>query len=252
MAKALAGLGTDDLIPLVNPQAELEGLSAEEYFVLTRIDGRTSLHEVILICGLGEARALATLQKLRAAGAIFFKGETPTKPVKSILTPAVARPGTGRLPTDPLKPETKGDAKPEPKPETKRETKPEKKIDDASLAEDNDLTAEQRRAILVKHAQLNEGTLFDLLEVPRDVDRRGLRAAYFKLSKVFHPDVYYGKRLGTYQRRLADIFEMVSKAFNQLEDDGRREEYLLSLEEDKGAGSLTPDDTTRVRRPRKN
>ncbi len=241
MAKALAGLGTDDLIPLVNPQADVEGLSAEDYFVLTRIDGRTSLHDVILICGLGGDRAVVTLQKLRAAGAIYFKGETPTKPMKQIVNPAIARPGTGKLPAVDAPPE----AKPEP-------PKPEPKIDKAALDEDTDLTAEQRRAILVKHASLSAGTLFDLLEVPRDVDRRGLRAAYFKLSKVYHPDVFFGKRLGTYHRRLADIFEMVSKAFNQLEDDGRREDYLISLEEDKGAGSLTPDDTTRVRRPRKN
>jgi curved DNA-binding protein CbpA len=120
------------------------------------------------------------------------------------------------------------------------------------LTEENDLTPDQRRRILTKHASLGGGTLFDLLEVPRDVDRRGLRAAYFKLSKEYHPDVHFGKQLGSYHRRLADIFEMISKAFNQLVDDGRREDYILSLEEDKGAGSLTPDDTTRVRRPRKN
>jgi hypothetical protein len=224
VAKALAGLGTDDLIPLLNPEAEPEGLTAEEYFVLTRIDGHTTLHDVILICGLGPDRAVATLQKLRSAGALYFKGETPTKPMKQIVTPAIARATTGKLP----------------------------KIDEGAMAEDTDLSPDQRRAILNKHASLSGGTLFDLLEVPRDVDRRGLRAAYFRLSKVYHPDVFFGKRLGTYHRRLADIFEMVSKAFNQLEDDGRREEYLLTLEEDKGAGRLTPDDTTLVRRPRKN
>jgi hypothetical protein len=227
VAKALAGLGTDDLIPLVNPQAEPEGLNAEEYFVLTRIDGHTTLHDVILICGIGPDRAVATLQKLRSSGAIYFKGETPTKPMKQIVKPAIANATTGKLP--------KLDGK-----------------DHDALAEDTDLSPDQRRAILNKHASLSAGTLFDLLEVPRDVDRRGLRAAYFRLSKVYHPDVFFGKRLGTYHRRLADIFEMVSKAFNQLQDDGSREEYLLTLEEDKGAGKLTPDDTTLVRRPRKN
>ena len=219
MAKALPGLGTDDLVPLVNTNAEsLEGLSAEDYFVVTRIDGRTTLHDVILICGLPADRALETLKKLRNAGAIYFKGETPRaiRPLPSSTAP---------LPVSP---------------------------DEPALTEDCELTLEQKRTILSKHTSLSKGNLFDLLEVTADVDKRGLRTAYFRLSKDFHPDRFYGKRLGSYHRRLTDIFDMVSKAWSILEDDGRREEYLVRLSEDKGAGTLPPEDTTLVGGRRKN
>jgi len=219
VAKAIPGLGTDDVIPLVNPNAEaLDGLTAEDYFVLTRIDGRTTLHDVILICGLPADRAVDTLKKLRNAGAIFFKGETPrvTRPLPSQTAP---------LPVSP---------------------------DEPALTEDCDLTLEQKRAIIAKHVSLSKGNLFDLLEVAADVDKRALRTAYFRLSKDFHPDRFYGKRLGSYHRRLTDIFEMVSKAWSILEDDDRREDYLNRISEERGAGTLPPEDSTLVRGRRKN
>jgi hypothetical protein len=219
VAKALPGLGTDDLVPLVNPNAEgLDGLTSEDYFVLTRVDGRTTLHDVILICGLPAARALAVLVKLRNGGALYFKGETP-RAVRSLPS------STGPLPVSP---------------------------DEPALTEDCDLTLEQKKTILSKHASLAKGNLFDLLEVTVDVDKRGLRTSYFRLSKDFHPDRFYGKRLGSYHRRLTDIFDMVSKAWSILEDDDRREEYLSRISEEKGAGTLPPDDTTLVGGRRKN
>jgi len=208
VAKAIPGLGTDNLVPLVNPNAEaLDGLTSEDYFVLTRIDGRTTLHDVVLICGLPADRAVATLKKLRNAGAIFFKGETPrvTRPLSS-------------PPVVPVNP------------------------DDPALAEDCDLTLEQKRAIVAKHASLGKVNLFELLEVAPDADKRTLRTAYFRLSKDFHPDRYYGKRLGSYHRRLTDIFEWVAKAWSVLEDDDKREEYVSRL----GAGTLSAEDSTLV------
>jgi len=221
VAKAIPGLGTDDLVPLVHPNLDhnLGGLSAEDYFVLTRIDGQTTLHHVILICGLPEARAVEALKRMRSAGAIYFKGEQPPVP-KAVKPPA----------PPPI-------------------TQPLSRLDEAVLAEPCDLTMDQKRMILMKHQAIGKGTLFELLEVAPDVDVRGLRASYFRLSKDFHPDRFYGKKLGSYQRRLTDIFEMMSKAFNLLIDDSQRADYIARMEEERAAGTRTPDDTTHVRRP---
>jgi tetratricopeptide (TPR) repeat protein len=58
-----------------------------------------------------------------------------------------------------------------------------------------------------------------LLGVSRDADRRTLKRAFFERSKLFHPDRYYGKDIGTYRVRLHTVFEAISSAHSELTDD---------------------------------
>jgi DnaJ-like protein len=58
--------GFDPLKAEVNPQ---------EYFVLSRIDGRQTLREVLLTTGLPVERAISIVQRLRAIGALLMPGE---------------------------------------------------------------------------------------------------------------------------------------------------------------------------------
>lgn len=92
-----------------------------------------------------------------------------------------------------------------------------------------DLSTEKQRDILAKHQSLATATLFERLEVPRTVDRRGLKRAYFKISKEFHPDRYFGKKLGAYEVYLAEIFKALTDAYEHLDHDGRRDAYLAEL-----------------------
>jgi tetratricopeptide (TPR) repeat protein len=55
-----------------------------------------------------------------------------------------------------------------------------------------------------------------ILGVARGGDAKTLKRAYFKLSKDVHPDRFYGKRLGSFQHRLAVVFEAVSRAYAKL------------------------------------
>ena len=75
--------------------------------------------------------------------------------------------------------------------------------------------------MLVRSGQENP---FALLEVDPAVDKKELRRSYFRLSKEFHPDRYYGRKLGVYQRKLQQLFAALSSAFELLSDDGRRAE----------------------------
>jgi hypothetical protein len=68
--------GFDPLKAAVNPQ---------EYFVLSRIDGRQTLREVLLTTGLPVERAISIVQRLRAIGALLIPGET--------VVPGPAAPG---------------------------------------------------------------------------------------------------------------------------------------------------------------
>ena len=52
-----------------------------------------------------------------------------------------------------------------------------------------------------------------------------IRRAYFRISKDFHPDRFFGRSLGTYKDRLALIFERVSRAWSVLGDETQRAVY---------------------------
>ena len=209
MATNLPGLGPPELAPLWNRDLDVTkvGLGREEYFVLTRVDGRTSLRELVLISGLPEGQALTILKHLRQVGAIYFPGEDPNRPPPPEPDDAL----------DAL------DAEP---------PRPPVKIDEKLLLEEGvDLTEEQKRAILTKHASLAGGTYFTVLELPRSADKKALRAARDRISREFHPDrpAYFGRRLGSYKTKIAEIFEIAKEAYDVLSDDTRRETYIAEL-----------------------
>jgi curved DNA-binding protein CbpA len=210
VSSSYPGLGAHELVPRPNLDTDAP-LSPEDYFVLTRVDGKTSLRDLVLISGFPESQAVTILTRLRTAGAMLLPGDVaPPK------RPKPAPPPPEPAPTTPFV------AKPEPKPEPK--------IDESLLAEENDLSVEQRRIILVKHAAMFGATFFDVLEVPRDVEMRSLKRQYFRLSKDFHPDRFYGKRLGTYADKLSEIFDVMASAFEVLSDDAKRAAYEHELE----------------------
>ena len=93
----------------------------------------------------------------------------------------------------------------------------------AVLAEvGSDLDDTERRKILAIARLVRVGDPWGLLGLPEGADKKLLKKAYFKLSKDFHPDRYYGKQLGTFGPRLEMVFEAISRAYAQLTDGGPR------------------------------
>ena len=43
--------------------------------------------------------------------------------------------------------------------------------------------------------------------VKRDADKKQIRNAYFEMSKLFHPDAYFGKRVGSYKSKMETVFK---------------------------------------------
>lgn len=197
VALPVPGLGSTERIPFVNKELDLASaaLTPEDYFVLTRVDGRTSLGELLLISGFPEHQGVAILVRLYLAGAIYFDGEAPQRHVQ---------------------PPPRPPAPPPPRPS----------IDARLLAEDVELTDEQKRAILEKHASIQGASHFAVLGVAAEADARALKAAYRRISMDFHPDRFFGKRLGSYQALLGEIFALATTALEVLSDPARRAEAL--------------------------
>jgi tetratricopeptide (TPR) repeat protein len=213
VARDLPGLGSSEIAPLIHREFDYAKvkLSPEAYFMMSRVDGKTSFGQLIAIAGVPEGQALTILRHLRQVGAIYLPGEDPKRP-------------------------------PQPEAEFADERVGPVQIDEALLAEDVELTEAQKRIILTKHASLDGGTHFAVLEVPRDADKKKLRAARDRITKDFHPDraLYFKKRLGSYRHLLAQITERAVQAYDLLSDDERREAYLVELQQARQARQVKP------------
>jgi curved DNA-binding protein CbpA len=99
----------------------------------------------------------------------------------------------------------------------------------AGAEEGVDLTVEQQKDILDFFERLRDMDFYQMLGVEAGADAKALRRAYFRVSKQFHPDRYYGRRLGPFKARLEEIFVRVSQAFEFLQDARRRAAYATQI-----------------------
>jgi tetratricopeptide (TPR) repeat protein len=230
----IPGFGSAQAAPRQNP-AFTPGadFTTEDYFVFSRCDGHVSARDIILMVGLGNARGCAILGKLRQMGAVLLPGETAAAAAASLAAgtaadvPAASPTGTLRgrpLPKPSIAPA-------EPLRESTRDL--ERVIvlgtlsaeEAAAMAEDVQLSERERQRIIELVRLTGRGTLYDLLGVLPTAEKKDLKRAYFKLSKEFHPDRYYNRRLGSFGPWLTLIFESVTRAYEVLNDDRQRGAY---------------------------
>lgn len=232
------------LKPRQNPDfAPGAGFGTEEYFVWSRCDGTVSLHDIILMVGFGTSKSIGILAKLRQLGAVLLPGESsvPASVIKASQTAkAVTVPGRQARPSSPPSDLPPSSDRPVAAAERTalQRLQDEHELDDpteeeaAALAMKLPMEMATRVRIIKFHRRLGESTLFELLEIEPDADKRAVKRSYFRLSKEFHPDRHYGKELGPFGPWLADVFKAVSDAFKVLGDNSKRATYESSLRGD--------------------
>jgi DnaJ domain len=225
------------------------GIGPEEYFVMSRIDGATTLRDVIVMTGMPLTQAISIVTRLRERGALLLPGEsapaalTPppaprsaraqpsTPPPAAVPSPAAA---TGSAPTRaPLTqppeaaPVAAARAPSAPSPPAPAAPPPPKvmpldlELPSPSDAERTILSADleasdaERRTILAMARRMGSDP-WTILGVPKGTELGELKKAYFRLSKEVHPDRFYGKRLGPLAEVLSTVFESVSRAYTVL------------------------------------
>jgi curved DNA-binding protein CbpA len=95
----------------------------------------------------------------------------------------------------------------------------------ADLSEDVDLDFDRRREILYVHANLKGWTHWKVLGLAWNASPDEVRDAYRERVKVFHPDRYPGKRLGSYRARLEQVFRRLTEARDELASEAGRAAY---------------------------
>ena len=95
----------------------------------------------------------------------------------------------------------------------------------AQLIEDVEIDEELQKKVLDTFRHAEKLNHYELLGVAMDAERAEIRKAYFALSKLFHPDAYYGKRLGSFKGQMEVIFRKVTDAYEALGRNKNREAY---------------------------
>lgn len=83
------------------------------------------------------------------------------------------------------------------------------------LTEAVDLDPDRKREILAREALLGRDD-WTVLGLKPGATAEAVKLAYFEASRVFHPDRYYGKNLGSFRARLDRIFQRLSEAHETL------------------------------------
>jgi DnaJ-domain-containing protein 1 len=233
----IAGLGAKTDRPRLNPTADLSRLrlSPTEGFVLSRIDGRVSYDEICRMSTLGREQTLAILRKLRREGLVLNPGEAAPQaaspPKASRQSPSPERgPRTPppALVTDEMlrkaqeKAGGKGDDKRPPVPSVLERLDDGSPVDPDDLAEGPDLPEEMKRRVLRLHRRLRKLEAHELLGVEPGADQASIKRAFAAASKELHPDRYFGKDLGSYRDKLAQIFARITEALQTLKQPAGR------------------------------
>jgi curved DNA-binding protein CbpA len=95
----------------------------------------------------------------------------------------------------------------------------------SDLAEDVDLSLEQKKEILFLHGQLGRLDHWQVLGLRWNAPAEAARVAYLELAKRFHPDRHGGRRLGAYLPRIEKVFRALTEARDVLTNEHRRAEY---------------------------
>ncbi len=95
----------------------------------------------------------------------------------------------------------------------------------AQLIEDVEIDEALQETVMQTFKRADRLNHYELLGVAMDADRAEIRKAYFALSKTFHPDSYYGKRLGSFKGQMEVIFRKVTDAYEVVGRQQKREAY---------------------------
>ena len=96
---------------------------------------------------------------------------------------------------------------------------------ETELVEDVEIDGELQERITKAFHRSDKLNHYELLGVAMDADRGEIRSAYFALSKTFHPDSYYGKRLGSFKQKMEVVFRKVTDAYEAVGRPKKREAY---------------------------
>jgi curved DNA-binding protein CbpA len=203
-----------DLRLRLAPGVDLKALpiTPEDAFVLSRLDGSSTETDIALATGLDPGVVRESLAKLARLGAV----STGTAPERPQAVPRAPSGTSGFFHIGPVV-ETRGDSS--------GQHPAAALYDPAELDEAVDLDLPRKRRILDTYYQLDQISHYEILGVDAGADKKAIKAAYFEIVNLFHPDRYFGKNLGSFKPKLERLFARTTEAHDVLTRQASREEY---------------------------
>lgn len=190
-------------------------LSPQEGFLLSRIDGNTSVDMLAQLTGLNETYAIKIIQRLWELHLIEIDGVKRKKNNENQY--AKTKTNTKKRGRTHIHPEIISPSWPIQIREISLNNNETIDVKIVSLSE------QQVVSCFVKN--LEKISYYELFQVKRNANRKEIRTAYFQLSKTFHPDHWFRKELGSFSRDVSTIFKWVNKAYATLSAQKKREQY---------------------------
>jgi curved DNA-binding protein CbpA len=199
-------------------------IGPQEAFVMSRIDGSSSIRDIGYSTGIPEEQVEQCLDTLERLGAIDY-AERPYGGLRVGLQPSAGgvsgfiQRSDSPIPVESTTlDERDGSAGTTP-------TLPVPAYPTTELESPCDLALDRRREILQLYYQLETLDYYRLLDVTVDADRKTIKSAYYERVKVYHPDRYYGKNLGDFRVKLEKCFARLTAAYETLSSVDSRAEY---------------------------
>ncbi len=195
------------IVPSLRSDVDLTrvSLSVDDMFLVSRIDGRSSVADLAVLIGKKADETQKILERLVELGLVSLgRGSVPP--------PRRSRP--------PPKPESTGGVF----------EIPDNFIFPVGLMQDkNDLDVNTRKRIIWIHENLEKWTYYELLEVDRKADKEAVKKAYRERSKDWHPDGFRAKKLGAFKKLVEAVFKRLTEAQRVLTDVKARLAYDQSV-----------------------
>ncbi len=196
-------IGNMDSILLPNETSLLDDgnvrLTSSEGFVLSRVDGRTSVADLAAISPLGEEGTLRCAYGLISAG--ILRVEEP----KSKTTTRSKRVEAAK-------------------------TEPQQELEDKAAPKDESEAI--REDVAQRLALLDGATYYEALEVSKGATPSAIKKSYYALAKKYHPDHHLGGGLADLQPDLEQILSQLANAYEVLSSPPKQLRYDQTLARD--------------------
>ena len=191
-----------ELSPDAMTRLQRATLDGTEGFVLSRITGRMTIDELVLISGVPEATILRVVYGLLCAGILVGSHPRPTMANPQPAAPAAPPPATPQPVATPPTPHSI------PEPEA---VKPDE--------------ARFELQMLREFLSLKTTTYYDMLNVGPTASDSEIKRSYYQMAKKYHPDRYRPLGMPDVLESAEWIFARISEAYEKLRDPDVRRRY---------------------------
>ena len=200
-------------------------LSPTDGFVLSRVDGTSSAHEVMQTIPLPVEETQKSLFGLLCTGIIEYAvglapkaRPKPASPARPVGAPAPSRPAPPPPAAAPIIPSSPARVATPPAPVTSAPTA-------AAVPATSPAMDSRRQEISDAYHGLKTRTFFEVLGIERSATEQQVKEAYFRLAKRFHPDAHHDSTLSDLVDQLEAVFIRLGEAYETLKNPSARGQY---------------------------